>query len=441
LAPNFIRKCISEVEDKRNNKVIPTPLGRLGVIVGTHWCVGTSYLQCAAINFESERTIDIVIRVARDSFLCLLLICTVSCSPPRPKGLVKLPVVNNLDLLDSAQAQAVFKYFQYFPNETEIALVLMTGESQKHVGIRRRHDSLIYVENLNKVFEIGSITKTFTATILAKLVYDGQFNLNEPIKNILPVTLHQSALNGKEVTIFHLANHTSGFPKEPDNVSTDWAIPGSPYRSYDTTKLYDYLSKRLTLQSTPGEKREYSNLGGGLLGHLLTLITGKSYEDLLRESICKPLGLRNTFVALDSARKQQLVWGRDPEGNVVPNWELNVLAGGGEIKSTAEDMAKYIRMHITDTTYYLLTQQSTLEYTEHNSAGLGWTWYTNGSNKYVSATGGTGGYSCCVIFERSTKTGIILLTNVSAFLALKGEYIVKMSRELYDPLPLKVRSE
>jgi D-alanyl-D-alanine-carboxypeptidase/D-alanyl-D-alanine-endopeptidase len=113
---------------------------------------------------------------------------------------------------------------------------------------------------------------------------------------------------------------------------------------------------------------------------------------------------------------------------------LNVLAGGGGIKSTAEDMARYLQAHMTDTTYYLLTQQPTIKYTEHNSAGLGWAWYADGSRKFVSATGGTGGYSCCVIFERSTRTGIVLLTNVSAFLASKGEHITKLGIELHESL-------
>jgi CubicO group peptidase (beta-lactamase class C family) len=372
-----------------------------------------------------------MLSVARKSFLWLLLMGILSCSPYRSRELVKLPVSSNPNVLDSLQAQVVFTYSQNFPNETELALAFITNSSQRFVGIRRHNDSLIYVENSDKVFEIGSVTKTFTATMLAKLVYQGQVDLNEPIKNILPLQLHQSALKGKEVTLLHLANHTSGFPKEPDNISTDWTIPGSPYQFYDKAKLYDYLSRRLSLLSTPGEKREYSNLGGGLLGHLLTLITGKSYEELLQESICKPLGLHRTFVDFDSERIGHLVPGRDPQGNIVPNWELNVLAGGGGIKSTTEDMAKYLRAHISDTTYYFLTQKPTITYTEHNSAGLGWVWYTDGSRKYVSATGGTGGYSCCVIFERSTGTGIVLLTNVSAFLAAKGEYITKMSIELH----------
>lgn len=166
-----------------------------------------------------------MISVARKSFLWLLLIGILSCSPFRSKELVNLPVLNNQNVLDSLQAQVVLRYSQHFPNETELALAIITSSSQKYVGIIRRHDSLIYVQNSDKVFEIGSITKTFTATMLAKLVYDGQVDLNEPIKNILPVNLHQSALNGKEVTLLHLANHTSGFPKEPDNVSTDWATP------------------------------------------------------------------------------------------------------------------------------------------------------------------------------------------------------------------------
>jgi CubicO group peptidase (beta-lactamase class C family) len=299
----------------------------------------------------------------------------------------------------------------------------------------------VYIQNSDQAFEIGSITKTFTATILAKLVHEGKINLDKPIKNILPVRLHESARNGKEVTLLHLANHTSGFPKEPDNISADWAMPASPYRTYDTTKLYDYLTNRLTLQFTPGERREYSNLGGGLLGHLLTLISGKTYEALLHESICQPLGMSRTFVTIDSARNEYLVPGRNPQGQIVPNWELNVFVGSGGIKSTVTDMAKYIRAHLTDTTYYFLTQQPTIDYTEQNSAGLGWVWWKNGGRNYVSQTGGTWGYSCCAFFERSTRTGIVLLTNVSSFLAAKGESLTQMGIELHRSLLLDVRSK
>ena len=363
-----------------------------------------------------------------------MLVAVVSCSPPPPKQLVNALTENANCRLDSAQIQTLFSSMQHFPNGSEVSIALLVGDSTSFIGVKRQNDSVLCVENRAGVFEIGSVTKTVTATMLAKLVYDGIVDLDAPIKTFLPISLKQSSLNGKEVTLLHLANHTSGLPKEPDNISTEFAIPGSPYQSYDTTRLYDFLSNRMTLQSTPGEQRSYSNVGGGLLGHLLTLITGKSYEALLQESICKPLGLRNTFVTLDSSRMHNLVPGRDPQGNVVLNWELNVLAGAGGIKSSAEEMATYLRAHLTDTTYFYLTQQPTFTYTEHNTAGLGWAWYTAGEKKFVDATGGTGGYSCCVIFERHTQTGIVLLTNVSAFLAAKGDYIVKMARALYDPV-------
>lgn len=364
----------------------------------------------------------------------LLVASAVSCSHQRRHELVSTLAGDRTCGLDSTRAQTMLGFMRRFPNESEVSVAILTDDSTSFFGVKRRNDSLICVDNKAGVFEIGSVTKTFTATILAKMVRDGAVELQAPIQRFLPIALHQSSLNGKEVTLLQLANHTSGLPKEPDNIGADLTVPGSPYRDYDESKLYDYLSKRMTLQSTPGERREYSNLGGGLLGHLLALIAGKPYEDLLRETICEPLGLQSTFVALSSDRMRHLVPGRDPNGRVIPNWELNVLAGGGGMKSTAEDMAKYVRACINDTTFYLLTQQPTIWYTEHNAAGLGWAWYADGNRKYVSATGGTGGYSCCVIFERSRRTGIVVLTNVSAFLASKNDDIVKLSRALGDPL-------
>jgi len=375
--------------------------------------------------------------MTRNLILCLLSVLPVlmvlSCSP-KQRPLVNALRTGEACAMDSDLSATVFRFMQSFPNGSEVSIALIDGDSTAFVGAQRRNDTVTAVDNRSATFEIGSVSKTVTATILAKLAYEGTVDLDAPVKTFLPIELRQSSLNGKEVTLLHLANHTSGLPKEPDNVSTDWAMPGSPYQSYDATKLYDYLSKRVALQFTPGEQRSYSNLGGGLLGHLLTRITGKSYEALLDESVCEPLGLRNTFVTIDSIRTRNLVPGRDPAGNAVPNWELNVLVGAGGIKSSAEDMATYLRAHLTDTRYFYLTQQPTIKYTEHNTAGLGWAWYTAGEKKFVDATGGTGGYSCCVIFERHTQTGIVLLTNVSALLASKGDYIVKMARALYDPV-------
>ena len=268
-------------------------------------------------------------------FLPLFLISIVSCSKFSPKILTKLPASENLNLLDSSQAQIIFNYAQHVPNETQLSICIITGDSEKYVGILRHNDSLVYIDNRDSVFGIGSITKTFTGTMLAKLVYDRKIDLNEPVKNLLPVRLNQSSLNGNEITLVHLANHTSGLPFEPNNVKDDKEHPYdpyNPYRYYDKTKLYDYLSNRLTLQSMPGEKRTYSNLGGGLLGHILTLITAKSYEELLFETVCIPLGMKNTFVTLTDERMRSMVRGRDPRDQPLPydDGECGALTGAGE---------------------------------------------------------------------------------------------------------------
>ena len=379
-------------------------------------------------------------------FAFVLSLGAVSCSLFSPKQPVRLPVSEYPNLLDSSQAQIVFNYAQHFPNETQLSICILTGDSEKYVGILRRNDSLVYIDNSDSVFEIGSITKTFTGTMLAKLVYEGKVDPNEPIKNLLPVRLNQSSLNGEEITLVHLANHTSGLPFEPTNVRDNKEHPFdpyNPYRYYDTTRLYDYLSHQMALQSTPGEKRTYSNLGGGLLGHVLTLISHKSYEELLFETVCDPLGMKNTFVILNDERKRTMVRGRDPRGQVIPynDSDCSALTGAGGIKSSVKDLVKYLKANISDTTYFYLSQKTTKTFDQHFTGSLGWAPYSDLGKRHMGAFGATGGYTSGVIFERNERVGVVVLTNVSAFLESQGNYTEGICRGLYGPLPFANRNK
>jgi CubicO group peptidase (beta-lactamase class C family) len=302
----------------------------------------------------------------------------------------------------------------------------------------------VYIDNSDSIFEIGSITKTFTGTILAKLVYDGKVDPNESVRNLLPIPLNQSPLNGKEITLVHLADHTSGLPFEPADVKADDRYPYDPYypyKNYSIERLYDYLSHRMVLQSTPGETRTYSNLGFGLLGHLLTLISGKAYEQMLFEDVCIPLGMQNTFLSLTDERKAHMVHGRDPEGRPLPlnGDDMKAFTGAGSIKSSVRDLVKYLRANFTDTTYFFLAQKTTRVYNEHFTGGLGWATFNNLGKHHVSAFGGTAGFTSGVIFERTDRIGLVVLTNVSAFLASKGNYTDGLCFGLYEPLPFTVR--
>jgi CubicO group peptidase (beta-lactamase class C family) len=372
------------------------------------------------------------------SLLCVLLFSSCSLFTHRP--LVNLLMADGCSRLDSAQAQAVYDRAQLFPNGTQIAICIMSGDSEKYAGIERRNDSLIYIENRDSVFDIGSVTKTFTGTMLAKLIYDGRVRPDDPITKYLPLRLHQPSKNGKEPTLAQLASHTSGLPFEPVNVRNDARYPfnaNAPYKSYSTERLYDYLATQQVLDATPGEKRIYSNLGGGLLGHILTLVSHKSYEQLLCEAICTPLKMEHTFVDLTPGRTSSMVHGRDANGDPLPfgDGDCGALTGCGGIKSSAADLAAYLRANMMDSTYFALAQKPVMRFDEHFSGALGWAPYSERGKSHQGAFGATPGFTCGVIFERNKRVGVVVLTNVSAYLAAKGNLTEGLCRALYDPLP------
>ena len=190
----------------------------------------------------------------------------------------------------------------------------------------------------NSVFEIGSISKVFTATVLAELVQEGKVNLDDPVQKYLPSSVHVPSRNGRQITLGSLSEQNSGLPRMPSNFHP--ANPANPYADYGAQQLYEFLSG-YQLTRDPGAQFEYSNLGVGLLGHALSLATGKSYEELERTRVWAPLRMEHTAITLTPWMKAHLALGHDEQGNVVPNWDLDVLAGAGAIRSTANDMLKF----------------------------------------------------------------------------------------------------
>ncbi len=161
------------------------------------------------------------------------------------------------------------------------------------------------------------------------------------------------------------------------------------------------------------------------------------YEALLMKTICVPLGMKNTFVELSEDRIGSIVRGRDERGNPLPydDGECGALTGAGGIKSSVRDLVKYLKANLTDTTYFSLAQKTTKQFDEHFTGDLGWATYSDRGRFHVGAFGATGGYTSGIIFERNERVGVVVLTNVSAFLALRGVSTEALCRSLYDPLP------
>ena len=153
--------------------------------------------------------------------------------------------------------------------------------------------------NENTIFEIGSITKVFTTLILADMVVRGELSLDDPIEEYLP-DVKVPARNGKKITLKDLTTHTSGLPRMPDNFAPeDWS---NPYVDYTVKNLYEFLSN-YTLTRDIGAQFEYSNLGMGLLGHILALRSDTTFEELVKSRICDELGLEDTTISLTPSNR------------------------------------------------------------------------------------------------------------------------------------------
>jgi CubicO group peptidase (beta-lactamase class C family) len=264
----------------------------------------------------------------------------------------------------------------------------------------------------NSVFEIGSISKVFTATALAELVQQGKVSLDDPVQKYLPASVRVPTRNGKVITLGNLSEQNSGLPRMPDNFHP--ANPANPYADYGAAQLYEFLNG-YQLPRDPGAEFEYSNVGVGLLGLALARATGKSYEELERSLVWAPLRMTHTAITLTPWMEQHLVLGHDEQGKVVPNWDLDALAGAGAIRSTANDMLKFADANLHPERGPLERAMAFAHQVRAKAGpmgiGLNWLSLYAGADTIVWHNGGTGGYRTYLGLLPSRKMAVVVLTN------------------------------
>ncbi|MCL4787393.1 MAG: beta-lactamase family protein [Verrucomicrobia bacterium] len=264
------------------------------------------------------------------------------------------------------------------------------------------------------MFEIGSITKVFTGVALAQMVQEGRVRLEDTIEKHLPAEVTLPA-ELRPITLAQLATHTSGLPRLPANLDLSPANAANPYARYTSQDLYDYL-RAAKLVRPPGRKSVYSNLGVGLLGHILELRAGVPFDQLVREQICQPLGMTETGMTLSEAQRVRLAPGHDAQGNVVSNWDFAVLAPAGGLRSCLNDLLKFVQANLA-TNDTQLGPALTLAQKPHfeswaGKLGLCWQIYEMaGVITFHWHNGGTGGYVSFLAFDRQHQTGVVLLSN------------------------------
>jgi len=292
--------------------------------------------------------------------------------------------------------------------------------------------------NGDTIFEIGSATKVFTSLLLADMVQRGEVALDDPVAKYLPPGVKMPERNGRSITLLDLATHTSGLPRLPTNMTPK--DPANPYADYSVEQLYQFLSA-YQLTRDIGSQYEYSNLGGGLLGHVLARRAGMDYEMLVRSRICNPLGMSATRIALTPDMKARLAAGHDSALARVENWDLPTLAGAGALRSTANDLLTFLSANLGYTKSPLGAAMAAMLKVRRPTGqpglevALGWHILTTNGKEIVWHNGGTGGYRSFMGFDPKARTGVVVLSNAGTAAGVDdmGRHLLDASVPLMKP--------
>ena len=260
--------------------------------------------------------------------------------------------------------------------------------------------------------EIASLTKTFTALALADMVIKGTVNLDDPVENFLPPNVIIPSKDGVKITLKHLANHTSGLPRLADNMDQD---AFNPYKGYSEEKLIDFL-KNYKLPTVPGTKVNYSNIGYGLLGHVLSLKNDSDYETMITENIFRPLGMTHSFVMLTEERMKNQSPGYHGNQRMLESWaqqQQNISQGSGAISSNMQDLLIYLKANMGITITSLISAINLTHQRTTENEGLGWNFQDIDGQEFIMKNGLNGSYASFAGFSKNTKTGVVILTNSS----------------------------
>jgi D-alanyl-D-alanine-carboxypeptidase/D-alanyl-D-alanine-endopeptidase len=263
-------------------------------------------------------------------------------------------------------------------------------------------------------FEIGSITKTMTAALLAEFIARGEVTLDDPIAKLLPPGTVVPSFNGHEITIGDIVTHSSGLPSIPAGYRP--ADMNNPYADVTERDLLDALAAT-KLTREPGSKWEYSNFAVIVLSYALAKRSGKDFETLLRERLLEPLGMNETYIAKPPPGVH-LAQGHLPGGEPAIPWDFHPdMAGVGGVRATLPDMLKYLEGELgtrdSAITPALGRTQDFVATVSGHKMAINWNMVTPKGHSYLIHEGGTGGYSSFAGFDHAAKRGVVLLCDTA----------------------------
>lgn len=328
---------------------------------------------------------------------------------------------NPLQIRLDSQVHDYFKPYMLKASSAGVSMAVINGNQTRYYHYGETKKGNRKLPDNETLFEIGSLTKTFSSALLVKWCNQHSINLNSSIKSYLPAEVRNHlSLNNVDVTFKQLLNHTSGMQQLPNGFPNT----SDPYSSLDSNYIYQYISNNIVLTKTPGTQPiseqeaydSYSNMAYALVGLILERNVGMSLEQILHNEILVNLGmLSTTFAEIES--KENRAYPNNIFGSA-SYWHLSGFKSAGGLKSNVNDLVKYTRSQMDATSSselgstFLETQNPTVIVNGKNIFALGWElYYTSTGRMLVVKDGGTGGFTSYLIFDRLSDKALIALFN------------------------------
>ena len=266
----------------------------------------------------------------------------------------------------------------------------------------------------DSAFEIGSISKTMTATLLADLIGQGRAALDDPLADYLPSGTMVPEFDGQPILLRHLVNHTSGLPALPSRLTAAGVDPADPYARLDEEQLLASLGD-VRLAAAPGSASEYSNFASMLLSYAVARRAGSDLESLLRERLFAPLGMDGAYITRHPEGVRPAA-GHTPNREATPAWTFaGDLAGAGGVRATLEDMVRYLQGNLGQRTVAVAPALDLAQQPVSAQPPMAMNWMlmpVSGRTVHVHE-GGTGGFSSFVAFDRERGRGVVILSDTT----------------------------
>lgn len=308
-----------------------------------------------------------------------------------------------------------------FPVNTEVSVSKIIKGEPTFYGAVRHDDGVREVVNHDSIFEIGSITKVMTSSVMTSMALDNDIKIDAPINPLFDFNFYN---NNHEITFKSLSTHTSGLPRLPRGVIWKALFTNrlNPYSSCDEKALRNYLQHHLKLKAK--KSINYSNLGIGLLGVALEKASGDSYSNLVSEKIFKPLNMTNSGVSKNDLTGRT-VQGLNVKGDAAITWDFGFLSAAGAVLSSVEDLTKYVLANF-DRNYAIFEYQKRAVIEEKDRCiALGWFILdkVNKGERMYFHNGGTSGFSSAVLMDIQEENAFIVLSNISGLHKIKGQRV------------------